>query len=268
MNLDTFKKIIDKMGFLTQIALGITDIDSNKDFVGMLRYARKQGIVPNFTMTGYGLTEWMADRVAELCGAVAVSAYAHTKGVAYHTIKSLTDRGMKQVNIHLLYHSANEEHVYQVLKDVKEDPRLEKLNAVVLLGLKTKGRGEGFTALPYEKFNNIIEYCFASDVPVGFDSCSAPKFEQYVKESDLSESQKNNLLQMSEPCESTLFSFYINYLGQGFPCSFMEDTPGWETGINVLEADNFVEDVWNHPRIIHWRKGLLAKCRNCPVYKV
>ena len=167
-----------------------------------------------------------------------------------------------------MYHSHNEQHVYQVLRDTYQDRRLAKLNAVVLLGLKTKGRGEKFKTLSPEKFNKIIEFSFEKGIPIGFDSCSAPKFEQYIKEADLPGGKKLELLQMSEPCESTLFSFYINYLGQGFPCSFMEDTPGWETGIDVLEAENFVKDVWNHPRIENWRRGLLAKCRNCPAYKV
>ena len=269
MNLATFSQIIDKMEFLTQIALGITDIDANPDLVGMLEYARKKGIVPNFTMTGFGLNEGLADKISELCGAIAVSVYGHTKNLAYNTIKALTDRGMKQVNIHLLYHSKNEDHVYKVIHDVKTDPRLTNLNAVVLLGLKTKGRAEdGFEALSYDRFQKIIEYCFDRSVPIGFDSCSAPKFEEYLKKADIPEGQKKNLLQMSEPCESTLFSFYINYLGQGFPCSFMEGTEGWETGINVLEAEDFVHDVWNHPRIVHWRNRLLEKCRHCPVYKV
>ena len=37
----------------------------------------------------------------------------------------------------------------------------------------------------------------------------------------------------AEPCESTLFSSYIDVNGDFYPCSFAENTKGWETGISV-----------------------------------
>jgi MoaA/NifB/PqqE/SkfB family radical SAM enzyme len=270
MNLATFRQIIDKMDFLCQIALGITDIDSNPDLVGMLQYARQKGIIPNFTMTGYGLNKTLAQDVAKYVGAIAVSIYPHTIDIGYNAVKTFVDNDVRQVNIHLLYHSKNEDHVYRVLSDIKSDSRLSNINAIVLLSLKTKGRAKigGFEPLNSKKFNKIIQYCFNENIPLGFDSCSSPKFEAFVKKCNLPKKQKKDILQMCEPCEGTLFSFYINHLGQGFPCSFMEGTYGWETGVNVLEAEDFIRDVWNHPRVENWRNNLLKNCRRCPVYQL
>ena len=46
-----------------------------------------------------------------------------------------------------------------------------------------------------------------------------------------------------------------------------------ENGINVLEAEDFIRDVWNHPRTVEFRNALIGNtdergCRNCPAYEV
>jgi radical SAM protein with 4Fe4S-binding SPASM domain len=80
---------------------------------------------------------------------------------------------------------------------------------------------------------------------------------------------------MIMPCESTLESSYINVDAEFFPCSFTEGTEGWETGISVIEHKNFIENVWNSPRVYQFRNKLLATkscnkfgCRECPIYKI
>jgi radical SAM protein with 4Fe4S-binding SPASM domain len=85
-----------------------------------------------------------------------------------------------------------------------------------------------------------------------------------------------------EPCESTLFSIYVNVKGEMFPCSFTEGTPGWEVGV-PLDSPPMPGDakaIWYHPLLAEWRRGLLASsnschdcetqkyCRSCPVYDV
>lgn len=85
----------------------------------------------------------------------------------------------------------------------------------------------------------------------------------------------NSALVSIEPCESTKFSIFVNVNGEVFPCSFVEKEPGWETGID-LKSDkyvNFTTQVWNHPRIIEWRKMSCscADCDNrckCPHYEI
>jgi radical SAM protein with 4Fe4S-binding SPASM domain len=73
---------------------------------------------------------------------------------------------------------------------------------------------------------------------------------------------------VSEPCESSLFSCYINADGEYFPCSFAEGEPGWETGVDVKGCGDFVKDVWNHPKTEQFRNNLLRKCRNCPLFEI
>ena len=67
MTFETFKTIIDKMPIvLTQIAFGITGIQTNPDFIKMLKYCREKQIVPNFTLSGIDLSDKIAKEVA-LC---------------------------------------------------------------------------------------------------------------------------------------------------------------------------------------------------------
>jgi len=273
MSYETFIDIINKMPpTLSQIAFGITDIDTNPDFILMMNYARNhKGIIPNFTMTGYGLSDDLAWQCSKLAGAIAISVYPHTKELAYTTIKTLTDLGMDQINIHLLYHDGNQGFIYGVLNDTKTDPRLEKLNAVVLLALKQRGRAkDGFSPMSEQDFFNLSQYCFDNSIPIGFDSCTAPKFEKFINSpmSNVSNNLKSSILQMSEPCESALMSSYINVHGDFYPCSFMEGIDTWDKGISVIDCEDFIIDIWYHPRVLKWRRRLLDNHRNCPVFKI
>jgi len=264
MSFDTFKSILDKMpNSLNQIAFGVCDVNSNPDFMRMMRYSKSKGVIPNYTMTGIGLTDEIADETSNLCGAVAISVLKGNKDLCYDTVKKMTDRGMDQVNIHAMICRESLEFVYEVLNDTKTDPRLEKLNAVVFLGLKPKGKAKGnFSILPYDEFKTLFEYCLKNDMRIGFDSCSSPKFEKAVIETDCVEDKKKKfLIGLSESCESTAFSSYINVYGDFFPCSFTEDEGDWKNnGISVLKANSFMDDVWFNPRINEWRSKLLSTC--------
>ncbi len=261
MSLDTFQQIVDKMpSTLTQIALGLTDISANKDLIPILQHARQKGIVPNFTLAGYGLTDELVEECSKYIGAVAVSVYPHNRNMAYDTVRKFLDAGVQQTNIHLLYHSRNESHVRNTLVDVLEDPRLENLNAVVLLALKPKGRAENrLRPMSYDKFSSIVGWCVDKGVPLGFDSCSASNAQRFANENGL-----DQWSQYIEPCESALMSSYINVHGDFFPCSFMEGEGDWNTGISVLSANDFLEEVWYHPRVKEWRMRLNSSCRSCP----
>lgn len=88
MTFPQFKNILDKMPeTLTQIAFGICDIDTNPDFFKMMEYSRAKGVIPNFTCNGYGTTPEFAEKVASLCGAVAVSVGGGKKTKKYYRRK-------------------------------------------------------------------------------------------------------------------------------------------------------------------------------------
>jgi hypothetical protein len=267
MSFETFKAIFDKMPrTLTQIALGICDLTGNPDFFKMMDYSRANGVIPNFTLSGIDLTPVLADKVASVCGAVAVSVYETDKNVAYNAIWMLTERGMKQVNIHLFVSEQTHGFVVEVLRDRMTDTRLKKMNAVVLLGVKPKGRAKGkYDPLEFDKFEALVRACLAVGIPIGFDSCSAQRFEKMIDSPSFPAHIHDKLKQLSESCESCCFSSYINQRGEFVPCSFCEGEGEWSEGISVL--DKPFSEVWHHPRVQEWRKRLLDSavggCRKC-----
>lgn len=264
MSSDTFFKILDKIpDILTQVALGLTDLSANPFLFDILTGCRSRGIVPNFTITGIDLTEEWAKKLVGKVGAIAVSVYPGKKDIAYNAIKLLIDAGIKQINTHLIMSEETYLFVREVLVDRIEDKRLENLNAMVFLAVKPKGRAkENYTTLHKDKYKDIINLCLDSDIPFGFDSCSAPKFEYCIKDRG---KDVEFLLKCSERCESSLFSLYINVDGLCWPCSFMEDGPEFDP-INILEIDDFIEEVWKGWKLGIFREVLKSNNRECPVF--
>ena len=273
MTFDQFKNIIDKMPFLTQTALGADAQGvTNPDMFKMMEYARSKGITPNLTIAD--VSDEVADKLSSLAGAVAVSVYKHAGfDVAFDSVKKLTDRGMDQVNLHYMISNKTLPDAYKVIEAMKKDPRLEKVNAIVFLSLKQKGRGTKFDYVTQEQYKQLVDYCLENQVRFGMDSCSAPSFLKAVKDQE----NYKQFYEMVEDCESTISSSYINEKGEFFPCSFTEgwSEGGWsmQEGINVLEAKDFIKDVWNNPKTVKFREDLIGNkdengCRNCPAYSV
>ena len=101
MSFETFQSVLEKFpATLTQIAFGIGDIDGNPDLWRIMQLCRDRGVIPNITVNGMGITQEIAARLKALCGAVAVSHY--TDDSCFNTINTLTEAGLKQVNIHKL----------------------------------------------------------------------------------------------------------------------------------------------------------------------
>lgn len=267
MSFETFKQMFDKFPkHLTQIAFGIGDIDGNPDLWKIMDYARMNGVIPNITINGYRMTPQLYDKLVGICGAVAVSNY--DKDICYNAVKELTDRGLKQVNIHQLLSEETYDQCRQLLVDSKLDERLGKLNASVFLFLKPKGKRNTFHKISKSKFNYLVNLALGNGLRFGFDSCSAPMFLRAVEDNPNFEQYKI----MAESCESFgLFSGYINTYAKYFPCSFAEGVGEWQEGIDVLNCNDFVKDVWNHPLLDKYRKRSLAEidcngCRKCLIY--
>lgn len=263
MSLEEFKDIIDKMGpQLTQIAIGIMNIDSNPHLFDMAEYARSKGVVPNMTIHGLdNMTVEMATKIKKVFGAVAVSCYNIEK--TFDTIKMLTDVGMDQVNIHFMLSKQTLFNAYNLLKLTKEDSRVEKLNAVVFLSLKQKGFGHSMQPVPFKEFKVFANHILDEGYRFGFDSCTANKFLRAIKQNNKYESIKDNI----EPCESGLFSSYVNAQGEFYACSFVEGVDYWKDGVSVLQSNNFLE-IWNSDKVVKWRETLHKCNRSCPVFSV
>lgn len=171
---------------------------------------------------------------------------------------------MFAVNIHMMVSSETFDMCMETINDRLIDSRLEKLNAIVFLSLKKKGRGVKFHPLSQDKFQNLIDVALKSGVGFGMDSCSAPKFLKAI----VGHKDESKMKTFVEPCESSLFSSYVNFEGKFFPCSFCEGAGEWTEGIDVANCQDFVKDVWNHPRVLEFKKKLLECKRNCPVFEV
>lgn len=165
-------------------------------------------------------------------------------------------------NIHMMVSMETYNTALQTIYDAKDDPRLKDMNAIVFLSLKQKGRGTKYTPLSQEMFNNLVMTAMTNDIKFGFDSCSAHKFLTSVSKLPT----YKYLEKMTEPCESTLFSSYIDVNGDFYPCSFCEKVDGWVEGLSVVDCEDFLEDIWNHEKTEKFRNNLLQNDRNCPVY--
>jgi radical SAM protein with 4Fe4S-binding SPASM domain len=266
MSLKTFRRVLDSFFFegqtiLTQVALGVGDIDGNPDLWDIMRHCWERRVVPNITINGGRMTDEHVKLLVELAGAVSVSHY--TDDLCFDAVKRLTDAGHRQVNIHeLVSQGQMEDQSFDVIDQVKSDPRLKDLNAVVFLASKPKGRGTTLCSLEQEIYNALVKYALEQGISFGFDSCSAPMFLEAVK----GHPDYARFLEQAEPCESYLFSMYVNVRGEAYPCSFLEGGVGY-IPVNLLEQK--VKDLWTDWPITEFRDRVLATaegrtCRRCP----
>jgi len=281
MTIEEYKKVFSKLPkTLTQIAFGAdSDLSLNPDIFKIMEYTREQGVIPNITVAD--LTEETSKKLSQVAGAVAVSWYGvHSdKNLCYDTIEKLTRLGMKQVNIHFMLSKATETYVDELIQDIKTDSRLEKLNAVVFLSLKTKGRGAKYVKLEQEKYNEVVAKLLKNNIPFGFDSCSQVKFANAVKGHPM----EKEFLESSEPCESMKTSIYISDKGKVYPCSFMEDMnwnsldyfeekPHWDLFSDTYENErDFVNKIWNSHKSIQFgcQSTICNSCnQGCQLYDV
>jgi MoaA/NifB/PqqE/SkfB family radical SAM enzyme len=162
-----------------------------------------------------------------------------------------------------------------VLDDCKNDPRLEGLSAAVFLMLKPKGNRNSLTTLTDpDKFKALMDKANELQIQTGFDSCSGPSTVRYFRD-NWNKEEVPTIIQSVEPCESGLFSLYINVDGKAFPCSFTDDGIG---GLDVVRCNDFSE-VWDSETIRVWRETLQNTtdkcvcdykdhCRVCPAFEI
>jgi radical SAM protein with 4Fe4S-binding SPASM domain len=275
MSLETYKTILEKFtSNLCQVAFGIGSIDANPDLQKILEHTREKGITPNITVNGYGMTDEYVKMLVNVCGAAAVSAYGNGNA-CIETVKKLYDesqRGgtVKQVNIHKLLAQETISECFDLLDRIKNEA--VPVNAVVFLLLKPKGKRNTLTPISdYTIYKQLMEKANDAKVGIGMDSCSAPLVLKNLDENDQTKTSV-------EPCESGLFSLYINVDGDIFPCSFCEETAN-DLKINMLDVKDFMKDVWFSSSMRKWRHKLLTStlkcscihkgsCRACPVFDI
>jgi MoaA/NifB/PqqE/SkfB family radical SAM enzyme len=261
MDLATFKKVLSKFNrTLTQVALGAGDIDANPDIWAIMEQCRASGVIPNITINGARMAPELFDKLASLCGAVAVSHYNDDE--CFNAVQELAKRGMKQTNIHALLSRESYDKCFDLIDKAATDPRLSGLNAIVFLSLKPRGRGTSLTPLrDVAAYRKLVEYATEKGISYGFDSCGANVFLEAMKDHP----DYDRFEVLAEQCESWRFSTYIDVQGRMFPCSFSADGEGFDLTSDEIES---IDQIWNSDKVSNWRCKLLGNCCNCPVYDI
>jgi MoaA/NifB/PqqE/SkfB family radical SAM enzyme len=276
MDLDDFIHIINnvnKYDNLQQVALGIGDIDANPDLIPIMRWCNKKNIIPNITVNGANLDKKFEnityyEHLSELCGAVSVSHY--DDDICFNAIDKFKSLGMKQVNIHKILAKETLDDCMRIAKLCKKDERLSNLNALIFLSLKntnSKSTLHYLTSEDDEAYNNLIDYAIQHELSIGFDSCGANRFLNSIKDYE----DYDTIAQTVEPCESGLFSYYINVDGIGYPCSFVEQSKmkgDYDFSFDILGCGDFLKYVWFNRKMVVWQDVLLHNCRKCPVFAI
>ena len=261
MSLADFRKIVGKFPRnLSQIALGITGVQTNPDFKEMLRWLREDmGIVPNYTLSGADLNDDIFEATLKYCGRVAVSVYETDKNLCYNTIKRFNESSPNFCNMHLILSDYNLKFVNEVLDDI-ENGKVEGLRNIVFLRCKPVGRASVLPCtLSPETLDSVITRCTKIGIGYGFDSCSCGLVQDYFKSKG-----KEELIKYCEPCESSRQSGYINTFGQYYHCSFCEHVPNFKS-YNFLTDDFDFQKFWVED-CEKYRK--LDTMNNCPCFKI
>ena len=266
MSLDTFKGIMDRMPkSLCSIAFGVlSPLEQHPQLWEIFDECRERDVVPCVTIN-QEVSLSVGDKLARHCGAVAVSLNEHNREQAYESIYRLTRvHGMDQVNIHIVLSNDSVGFIKSVVADIKSDSRLAKLNAMVMLSFKDKAKTCAMEPITSNYYREVIDCCMEAEINFGFDSCSAKAYLKAIEDHP----EKAKLETYVEPCESMMFSAYIDVNARLYACSFLENAgPYLHDGIDVLESDDFM-DIWGCDRVHEWRENLLELGRGCPVYRI
>jgi len=258
MKLEDFKSIIDQVKHHTnQVALGGRgDPNHHEDFEGIVKYARSNGVVPNYTTSGIELTDEHVE-ISKLCGAVAVSDYHQS--YTYDALNKFMNAGIK-TNIHLIFHCGAYDSVMKILYG--SDPwkgrvDLEKLNAVIFLLFKPAGAGEELPWKPQEheldNFSNLV-FDNKAKFKIGMDSCL---INHVLKRIEPNEIQRMSI----DSCEAARMSGYITPDMKFMPCSFA-DKKKWAIPISAKKDISY---IWNRSRPFKQFRQILKKNQCCPL---
>ena len=249
MTVEDFRSIAEQSrGRCNQFALGGRgDPDQHEHFEEILKICRENLLVPNFTTSGFGLTEEHVQLCKEYCGAVAVSWYRNE--YTYKAIDMLLKAGVK-TNIHyVLGNNSIDEAVTRLINN--DFPK--GINAVIFLLHKPAGQGTRMNVLRMddprvrEFFGQVDE---SHPFKVGMDSCNVPGAVRFCK---------NIMPESLDTCEGGRYSCYISADMYMTPCSFDQNRKYY-----VSLRDKTVEGAWNSEPFEEFRDIMRKACVGCP----
>lgn len=268
MTLENYKRIIDegKEKGLQQVALGgAGNPNDHKYFKEILEYTTANGIVPNYTTAGIGLTDEMAKLTKKHCGAVAVSW--HKTSYSIFAIEKFLLFGCK-TSIHYVLsrktiHDAitlleTGELPYTIFQDCSDSFSCNDnhINAVIFLLYKPVGLGKQEDVLSIERDEAELKTFFKlvgqhkNKFQIGFDSCTIPGVIKY--------SEGINPDSM-DTCEGARFSAYITPDMKLLPCSFDNQEQRWAYDLE----GHTIEEGWNSQRFGAFRFYQRYSCPEC-----
>lgn len=249
MSPDDFLLIANQCsGKVNQFALGGRgDPDQHEHFEEILFICRENSIVPNFTTSGYGMTEELAWLSKKYCGAVAVSWYRNE--YTDHAIRLFIEAGIK-TNIHYVLGNNS---IDEAITRLKNDDFPIGINAIIFLLHKPVGSGSKNNVLS-PKDVRVSELFAQIDrgkhrFKVGIDSCSVPGIVNFCK---------NVIPEAIDPCEGGRFSCYIGADMVMMPCSFDQ-----QKRYEVSLREHSIEQAWISKPFEEFRKILGSGCAHC-----
>jgi radical SAM protein with 4Fe4S-binding SPASM domain len=250
MSLENFREIIEQVsGKIFQCALGGRgDPNKHENFAEILRYCREKNIVPNYTTSGFQLTEREIDLTFKFVGAAAVSFYR-----ARYTDEALVKFIKKGVKTNLHYVLSNNS-LDEAIERLDKNSFPKGINAIIFLLHKPVGSGTSQEVIEpgderIKQFFRIITNKGRFSFKIGFDSCSVAGILNYGR---------NISGKSIEPCEGGRFSCYISPGMKMTPCSFDR-----EMRYAVDLEKHSVQEAWNSKPFDKFRNFLRYSCPSC-----
>lgn len=275
MSLEDFKKIAEQCkGKTFQFALGgCGDPDQHEHFEEILKVCKENGIVPNFTTSGFGMTKALAKLCKQYCGAVAVSWYRSP--YTLKAINLLLAEGVK-TNIHYVLSKSTLTEALQHLRRDELNNSIDRnkfnsqgdlaqfysryslqfpkgINAVIFLLHKPVGLGtkEDMITKDNKDFLNFLDLVNEMKFPykIGFDSCTVPALI------NLDKVDPNCL----DTCEGGRWSAYITPDMKLLPCSFDNQEQKWAVDL----AQYSIAEAWESSTFNDFRNHFSHSCPDC-----
>lgn len=266
MTLKNFKRIVDESkDHVNQIALGGRGSpNEHENFKEIVEYCRKNNIIPNYTTSGFNLTDEQIE-ISKMCGAVAVSDYG--KDYTFSALSRLINAGIK-TNIHFLLSKNSFLKALGILfgDDVWQKKfNVRELNAIVFLLFKPQGRArnldwcltdnylKSFCHGVFDKKFSVLRMARGMPYKLGMDSCLVNK----VKRVGVKLTQREE--ESMDTCEGARMSVYISPDMKMIPCSFGGD----DNGISL--RGKTIKEVWDNSQpFLKFREQLMWNAASCP----
>jgi radical SAM protein with 4Fe4S-binding SPASM domain len=251
ITLENYKKIIDEVkGHVFSCALGgAGNVHDHKDFESILKYSKANYVIPNYTTSGYSLTDEHVKVTKENCGAVAVS-WNRNPLWRDRAIRMFLKAGVK-TNIHYV---VSNDSIDEAITRLENDDFPKGIYAVIFLMYKPVGLGTLKNVLSLEdpkviKFFQLIDTAKTS-FSRGLDACSVPAIINTAKNIDM---------HSVTACDAARMSCYIDANMNMMPCSF--DNQDKKFAVNI--SNSSVLEAWNSSLFKKYRSYMCYSCPDC-----